>query len=248
MKTLLPSLAVSVTLALALGGCGAANSGFALPAGNAMLLRPASTAAVDLRSAGAFAVLAGSTVTSSGRTHIAGDVGIASGTAITGFPPGSIRGTLYDGGRIAVKAEHDLATAFDGAMGRSGSFVTVSGNIGGQTLKPGLYKSTSSLAVSSGDLTLDGGGKADSVWVFVMGSTFTMTTGHKVVLTNGARASHVFWAVGSSATLGQGCVVRGDLLVRESISLGTGAVVDGRALARAGAVTLENNQIVRPLK
>jgi hypothetical protein len=142
----------------------------------------------------------------------------------------------------------DLTKAYNAAVSRARSPITVSGNVGGQTFAPGLYKSTSSLAVSSGDLTLDAGGQPDAVFVIQMASTFTMTTGRKVILTNGARARNVFWAVGSSATLGTGCSFYGNLLVHVSISIDTGTVMTGRALAQTGAVTLQGNTIVKPAR
>jgi hypothetical protein len=260
MKKQPSKLTLTLLLAASVAACSAGNStpsvpvpGLAALGSSASLGRSASVfqlarsiAAVPLRSAKHFAILAGSTVTSTGATHITGDVGIFSGTAITGFPPGVIDGHLYAADPIAKQAEMDLTTAYNDAMGRVRKPVTVAGNLGGQTLKPGLYKSTSSLAVSSGDLTLDAGGNSNAVFLFQMASTFTMTTGRKVILTHGARPRHVFWAVGSSATLGTGCSFYGNLLVYKSISMATGTVMVGRALARVGAVTMQSNTIVKP--
>jgi hypothetical protein len=237
-------------LAASMVACSAGNSGSSTPAapgaGFAPSIQP-DTATVYLRSAAAFAILAGAGVTNGGPTNITGDVGIFPGTAITGFPPGVIHGTLRAGGPVAQQAEKDLTRAYNDAMAHAGPFVTVSGNLGGMTLAPGLYKSTSSLAVSSGDLTLDGHGHSTAVFVILMASSFTMTTGRKIFLTNGANADNIFWAVGSSATLGTGCIFRGNLLVYQSISVGSGSHMVGRMLARAGSVTMESNVIVKPV-
>jgi hypothetical protein len=165
---------------------------------------------------------------------------------MTGFPPGVIRGDTYRGVPEALQAQKALTTAYNFAMAEALHPVAVAGNLGGQTLAPGLYKSTSSLAVSSGDLTLDGGGRSDTCWVFQTASTFTMTTGRRIILTNGANPMNIFWAVGSSATLGAGAVFYGNLLTHQSISVGTGAKVHGRLLARLGGVTLLSDTIVRP--
>src|SRR5438552_4738725 len=108
----------------------------------------ATQAPVSLGSAANFAVLAGSTVTSTGASQITGDLGVSPGTAVTGFPPGKVTGTLHAGGVAAAQAIADLTTAIVNAAGRSVGPVTVAGNLGGQTLAPGLYKSTSSLAIS----------------------------------------------------------------------------------------------------
>ena len=114
------------------------------------------------------------------------------------------------------------------------------------TLAPGLYQSTSSLEISSGDLTLDGKGDPNAVFVFQMASTLVVTTGRSMTLTNSAKAANVLWAVGSSATLGTYSSFAGNILAYAPISIQTGAVLKGRALARIGAVTLDNTTLVLP--
>ena len=114
------------------------------------------------------------------------------------------------------------------------------------TLRPGLYKSTSSLAISSGNLTLDARGNSNAVFIFQMASTLTTTSGRSVILSGGAKASRVFWQVGSSATLGTKSVVEGTIMADQAITLNTGATLDGRALARIAAVALDTNAVTRP--
>ena len=203
-------------------------------------------APVALASAANFAVVGGPTVTSTGPSLITGDVGVSPGNELTGFPPGSISGAQYAAGPIAAQANADLTAAYNDAAGRSLCAVTVSGNIGGQTLAPGLYMSTSSIAISAGDLTLDGQGEPNAVFIFQMSSTLTTTAGRQIVLTNGARAANIFWQVGSSATLGTNSTFYGTILADQSITLGNGATLYGRALARIGAVTLDANTIIKP--
>ena len=206
----------------------------------------ASEAPVNLRSAANFAVLAGTTVTNvpGDGTAIIGDLGVSPGTAVTGFPPGIVVGTIHAGDAVAAQAQLDLTTAYNDAAGRSTAPITVSGNIGGMTLTPGLYKSTSSLAISSGDLTLDAQGDLNAVFIFQIASTLTTTSGRKVILSGGAKASNIFWQVGSSATFGTTSVFKGTILANISITFTTGASLDGRALARTGAVSLGANNIV----
>jgi len=206
----------------------------------------AAQAPVVLGSSSNFAVLAGSTVTNTGATTVNGDIGLFPGTAVTGFGPGIVNGTINAGDPVAEQAQIDLTIAYNDAAGRSVDAVIVAGNLGGLTLTSGLYKSTSSLEISSGDLTLDALGDANAVFIFQMASTLTTTMGRQVILSGGADASNVFWQVGSSATLGTDSVFQGNILALASITLTTGATLDGRALAQTGAVALDANTITRP--
>jgi len=204
---------------------------------------------VDLGSAGNFAILAGSTVTSTAAagTVITGDIGLSPGTAVTGFPPATITGTWHLGDPIAALAQLDLTIAYDDAAGRSTAPIGVAGNLGGMTLFPGLYKSTGSLEISSGDLTLDAQGDPNGIFIFQMASTLTTTPGRQMILAGGAQASNIYWQVGSSATFGTTSVVYGNVLALVSITINTGAAFSGRALARNGAVTLDSN-VVEPIQ
>ena len=201
--------------------------------------------AVSLAGASDLAVLAGSAVTNTGATNITGDLGLSPGSSVGGFP-GILNGTLRINDAIATQAKIDLTAAYNDAAGRTSTdIVTLSGNIGGLTLTPGLYKSTSSLAISSGDLTFDAKGNANAVFIIQIASSLTTTSGRQVFLTGGALASNIFWQVGSSATFGTTSVFKGTVMAMQSITFNTGATLDGRGLARTGAVTMAGNTIVK---
>lgn len=203
----------------------------------------ADQASVNLGVAANFGVLAGTTVTSTGLTNVTGDLGVSPGNAVTGFPPGTVTGTEHINDTTAAQAQTDLTTAYNNLAGRTGA-TNVSGNIGGQTLTPGLYKSTSSLEISLGDLTLDAQGNASAIFIFQIASTLVTTTDRKVILTGSANAFNVFWQVGSSATIGTNSTFKGNILAYASITLTSGATLEGRALARTGAVTLDTNRVI----
>lgn len=200
---------------------------------------------ISTASASNFAVLSGSAITNTGATNITGDLGLSPGSSVGGFPPGILNGTLHINDVLSNQAKLDLTAAYNEAAGRTSTdIVTLSGNIGGLTLTPGLYKSTSSLAISSGDLTFDALGDANAVFIIQIASTLTTTSGRKVILSGGAQASNITWQVGSSATFGTTSVFKGTVLAMKSITFNTGATLNGKALARIGAVTMAGNTIV----
>jgi hypothetical protein len=209
----------------------------AFAAGQAQAAQPP----VNLGTADSFAVLAGSTVTNTGASTLNGNLGLSPGTAITGFPPGKVNGTTHAADAVALQAQTDLTTAYNDAAGRTPP-AAVSGDLGGSTLAPGVYKSGSSLGLT-GVLTLDAEGDPNAVFVFQAGSTLTTASSSSVALVNGAQPCNVFWQIGSSATLGTSSTLAGNVLALTSISVNDGVTVNGRLLARNGAVTLINDTI-----
>jgi hypothetical protein len=201
----------------------------------------AAEAPVNLGTAANFGVLAGTTVTNTGPTVVNGDVGVSPGSAVTGFPPGAVSGTIHAADAVSAQAQSDLTTAYTDAATR-GPATLVSGDLGGQTVTPGVYQSASSLGVT-GTLTLDGQGDPNAVFIIQMGSTLTTASNSAVRLINRAQAANVFWQVGSSATLGTNSTFSGNILALTSITVTTGVKIFGRALARNGAVTLDTNII-----
>ncbi|MEX2485224.1 MAG: ice-binding family protein [Brumimicrobium sp.] len=201
---------------------------------------------VDEGDASNFAILSGSAITNTGETNIKGDIGLSPGSAIDGFPPGEIDGTLRINDPISTQAKLDLTKAYNDAAGRtSKDMISLSGNIGGLTLTPGLYKSTSSLEISSGDVTFDAKGDENAVFIIQIASSLTTTSGRQVILSGGAQAGNIFWQVSSSASFGTTTVFKGVVMALESITFDTGASLEGKALARNGAVTLDANTIVK---
>ncbi len=203
--------------------------------------------APDLGAAGGFAVLGGSTVTNTGATIVTGDLGVSTpGVACTGFVGctttglGKVIGTIYVNPAAGPEnsAQLDAQAAYDQLVGEACDFNYPDvAEIGGLTLTPGVHCFPSS-AQLTGKLTLTGSGP----WIFIIGSTLTTATNSSVVMSGSGADTDVYWAVGSSATLGTGTAFTGNILAVASITLTTGASVSGRALARA-AVTMDTNNV-----
>jgi hypothetical protein len=212
---------------------------------------PPGPGAIPLGTACTFGILGATPVVSStGPTHVTGDVGISPALSITGFPPGTVTGAFFMGATsLAGTAQNDLTTAYNAAMNAAGG-QAIPADIGGlpRVFPPGVYKATTSLGIT-GDLTLDGSTNPNGVWIFQVGSALTTAAGStsvpasRVLLVGGAKQQNVFWQMGSAATLGTYSVFAGTIMAQTDIILGTGATLNGRALARTGQVNMDSNPV-----
>ncbi|HSJ76686.1 MAG TPA: ice-binding family protein, partial [Gemmatimonadales bacterium] len=186
----------------------------------------------------------GAGVTNTGPTTLNGDLGTFPTTSVTGTSTITQTGTNHAGDAVTQSAKNDLVTAYDSAAAQ-GPPSAISTDLGGQTLVAGVYNSATSIGLT-GALTLDAKGDPNAVFIFQAGSTLTTASGSSMVLLNGAQACNIFWQVGSSATLGTGSAFRGSILALTDITVTTAATIEGRVLARNGAVILDTNTITRP--
>ena len=224
-------LAACMAVTLATAGLGAGQ--IALAAG---------PATVGLGKAAPFAVLAGTPdITNTGATSITGNLGIHPAAAVSGFPPGTVSGTIHLADTVAQEAKADLVTAYDDAFGRPTS--ATHAILGGLTLVGGVYTAGGATLDITGTLTLDGANDPNAVWIFKATSDLVTASSSAVLLINGAQACHVFWQVTSSATLGASSTFVGTILALTSITLLDRVTLDGRALARNGTVTLIHDTI-----
>ncbi|MCU4185865.1 DUF3494 domain-containing protein [Acidiferrimicrobium sp. IK] len=198
----------------------------------------AAVTTIDLGTAQFASVLAGQGVTNSGSTVLNLDLDTSPLPSVSGFPPGVTLGTEHLADGVAQTAQSDLTTAYDAAVAAPSTANVTGVDLGGRTLTEGVYTASSSMSLT-GALTLSG--TSSSVFIFQAGTTLTTGSASSVLLSGGVSACNVFWQVGSSATLGADSTFVGNILALQSISLDTGATVQGRALARNGAVTLLGN-------
>jgi Ice-binding-like/Bacterial Ig-like domain len=210
-------------------------------------------ALINLGSAASFAVMSTSSIASTGPVIINGDVGLAPGTS-QGIPPAQVNGTIHINDSVITQAQADLLAAYNDAISRSTNAQTLPGNMGGLTFAPGLYVNSTSVLISgagaNNNVTLDAQGDPNAVFIFKMGSTLTTGPGSQVILAGGAKASNVFWQVGTSATIDTTSIFQGNVLAAVSITVNTGAVVTGRLFAGSGggaaSVTVDGMSVTVP--
>jgi len=226
----------------------------------------AAQATVNLRTASPFAILSGTpNITDAGNASVInGNVGLSPATgAGIGLVCSQVTGTIYSpdatgplpcrvtNPSLLLIAKNNLTTAYIDAAGRT-PLTTVPTELGGTTLVPGVYDSSSTeLGISNGagPLVLDGQGDASSVFIFQApfeGIGLDVGPASTVSLINGAQACNVFWRV-DSANIDTTANFVGTILALNSISVANGATINGRLLARNGNVTLINDTITAPV-
>jgi hypothetical protein len=183
-------------------------------------------------------------VVSSGATVVTGDLGVSPGTAVVGFPPGTVGGVTYAGGSVAAGAQADAGAAYDDAAGRVAA-AEFSGDQNGVTFTPGVYHTAAAFALT-GTLTLDGLGDPNAVFIFQVSAALNTAAASHVVLVNGARAGNVFWASQGAVGTGANSDFAGTVLSPAGITIGAGATVTGQLLSQA-TVTLSGNHVTTPV-
>ena len=166
-----------------------------------------------------------------------------SGTIFSVNAAGPLPCRVIDASRLTT-AVSNMQTAYTDAAGRSNPnyFNLGAGNIGGKTLKRGLYKWTSSVTIPT-NVSISGG--PNDVWIFQVAGTLKMSSAVKITLTGGAQAKNVFWQVAGAVTLGTTSHFEGIILGKTGINMQTGASINGRLLAQT-AVTLQKNTVKKP--
>jgi hypothetical protein len=223
--------------------------------------RAAGPAAVHLGTAGNFVILAKTGISTTGSTHVTGDIGVspAAASAITGFgltmdksntfsTSSLVTGKVYAADyhpptpHNMTTAVSDMETAYTAAAGTTAPAPVVglgAGNIGGLTIAPGVYKWSTGVTIPT-DVTLSGG--ANDVWIFQIAQTLDISSAKKVILSGGAQAKNIFWQVAGQTTLGTTSIFNGNILDLKAIVLNTGATLNGRALSQT-AVTLDASTV-----
>ncbi len=219
--------------------------------------RAAGPKPVNLGAAGNFVILSKSGITDVPISAVTGNVGTSpiTGAAIAGLTCKEVTGTIYTVDATGpapcsvmrptklTTAVLNMQAAYTDAAGRAPNVNELAaGNIGGLTLRPGVYKWNSFVTILT-DVTLSGGPK--DVWIFQITGGLTQAAATRVNLIGGALAKNIFWQVADVASMGATAHMEGVILSAKAITLVTGATVNGRLLAQT-AVTLQSNTVVQP--
>ncbi len=217
---------------------------------------------VNLGTAGTYAILAKSGVSTVPASSVTGNLGVspAAATYITGFSliadatnvfstSTQVVGKVYAANYAVptpsnlTTAVEDMLLAFTDAAGRAPGVTELgAGNIGGMTLLPGVYKWGTGLLIPT-NVTLNG--SATDVWVFQIAQDLIMSSTAKVLLAGGARPKNIFWQVAGRVELATTAHCEGIILTQTAVSLQTGASINGRLLAQT-AVSLDGSTVVEP--
>lgn len=219
---------------------------------------------VNLGTAGNFAILTKTGISTTGGTLVTGDIGVSPDAAvsITGFTLAATPTTSTTAPEVVglvyasdynpptpanmTTAVANMQTAFTDAAGRPagvGPFLNLgAGTVAGRTLVAGIYTWGSNVNITT-DLTLSGG--ANDVWIFQITGTLDLAAGKNIILSGGAVAKNVFWQVSDSVNLLAGSHFKGIILAQTNVAIRDGASVQGRLLAQT-AVTLINNAVTQP--
>ncbi len=218
-------------------------------------------AVVDLGNAGNYVILAKTAINNIATSAVIGDLGLspAATSYVTGFAltnatgyatAAQVTGRIYAADMVAptpinlTTAVNNMVTAYNDAAGRPSPDFTelATGNIGGKTLMPGLYKWTNSVTLPS-DVTISGG--LNDVWIFQIAGNLSMSAAIKITLIGGAQAKNIFWQVAGQVTFGATSHFEGIILGKTGITFQTGASINGRALAQT-SVILDKNIVTKP--
>jgi hypothetical protein len=218
-------------------------------------------ATVNLDASGDYVILAKTAINNGSTSAITGDLGLSpaatsyitglSVTDATGYATSAqVTGKIYAADMAAptpinlTTAVNNMITAYNDAAGRPSPDFTelATGNIGGKTLTPGLYKWTNTVTVPT-SVTIAGG--PNDVWIFQIAGNLTVSSAVNVTLSGGAQAKNIFWQVAGQVTLGTTAHFEGNILSMTGITLQTGASITGRALAQT-AVILDANTVSKP--
>ncbi|RGA00212.1 DUF4082 domain-containing protein [Microbispora triticiradicis] len=191
---------------------------------------------LTLGDADTYAVLAGTSVTNTNLTSITGDLGVSPGTTVTGFPPGTVSGSIRTGA-AAAGAKADVVAAYNAITAMSPN-ATIPPALGGTTRTPGVYDSTTGPFTVNGTLTLDAQADPDAVFVF-RGTTLTAGGVSNIALVNGAQEDNVYWQLSGTASLGTFCTFRGNVLASGAVSVSSGAAVYGRLFSLNNTIGLQ---------
>lgn len=180
-----------------------------------------------------------------GFTTITGDIGTNSG-AFNGFPPGTVSGQIHVANPVSTQAAMDVEAAYNELTPAICGFLLAPGLGNNQVITPGI-SCTGGASDLNGTLILDGQGDPNAIFIIKIGGALITGSFSDISLINSANLKNVYWQVNGRVDLGENSFFKGTLLVNGAINLMLNASLEGRGLSRAGAITLDNNNVSNSL-
>lgn len=185
-------------------------------------------------------------VANSLNTHLTGNVGTnTSGGTSTGF--GNVNGNMQDNNIVSQLAAADLLIAYNQLNALVPNFFPASLLGNGASLSPGVYFINGE-AVLNGNLTLNGQGDPNALFVLQIQGAFSSNALSEVILTNGTKACNVFWKIEGLVDMATGTKMKGTVIANNAaIMMDVNSTLEGRLLSTTGAVTVNGIDAKLPL-
>lgn len=195
--------------------------------------------APSLGSAARFAVLAGTSVSNNGASVVGGDLGVSPGSAVSGFPPGTVSGSTFAGDTVAAQAQKDVTAAYNAAVGQTCTNTIAGGDLSGLTLAPGVHCLPAG-AILNGTVTLDAKGAASAVFIIKVTGPLSTAGASAVKLAGGTSHCNVYWVVSDFARIGALSTFKGNVIAVNEARIAANAKLNGRLISRSGIVKLDS--------
>jgi len=175
-------------------------------------------------------------VANTGISGVIGNIGSNFG-AVSGWESSIVVGSVYNADATTAQAKIDLQSAHTQLFNTAATSTTHTPAFGsGETLLPGVYAIAAAGSLA-GEITLDGGGDPNAVFIFKFGAAFSVGAKSKIILINAARHCNVFWIAEGAISIAAFSIMKGNFIANNgAVDMGANGFLEGRLLSTGGAV------------
>jgi hypothetical protein len=182
-------------------------------------------------------------VTNNGSSGLEGDIGTDVGS-VSGFATSVHTGTVHVANAITAQARIDLDLAYTQLMLIPNTVTTHPPSFGlGEILTTGIYY-IGGAASLSGDITLDGLGDPNAIFVFKFDGAYVVAAQSRVIMINGASRCNVFWIAEGAVSMGTFTTMKGTVIAHGgACDMLAGANIEGRLLSTDGPISFSTGVV-----